>query len=347
MRCLKVKKAQFELSLNWIYIIIVGIFIIFLFTKIGFFSIKKSEFDSAEKIADYFNNILSELYSTYNQMGYVNLKNIHFEIIEENGFNKIKYKNKISGLKTTIFSPKSLEGNISYWSYGYKRGVITNKILFLSDKKYKYIIYYAYGDNSNGDNFEEKLLEELPDNYDDYFNIIFTQDIDEYLSLKNKKILCLDENNLLDENKKKSCDLILEYKDKNYILEYKDKNSDEYTSYYVYTPNDIFISLFSNDKKSYEDIMNLIEEKNFIVLDLFEEKILFLETEYGDDTSSMECTSALNSIKEDFERIKKTKIKNDNNDNNNIISQKEYESIIKDIKEKNISLFRNNCKTIY
>ncbi len=322
---MKSKKAQFEVSLNWVYVIIVGVFVIFLFTKISSFTIKKSEFDSSEKIASYFNNIISELFSTYNQQGKIDLENIEFKIIEEEGYSKIKYKNKISSLKSIVFSPKSLKGKISYWSYGYKKGVLSNKILLLSDERYHIIFYYDDSDGSKY--FKELLLYELPENYNEYFKIIFTNNIDRYVNLKYKKIVCLN----LDEN---FCDIKIKKENNNKIF-YKKENSDEYKEFIFYEPNFIFLSSFSSSEKYFEDTLKLIEKKHNFVIDIFIEKTELLKKEAEENNKDI-CVGLYDNIKNDFENLK-----------SNTITQQQYENIKKDLEEKNNLLFRNNCKTIY
>ncbi len=324
------KRGQFELSLNWIYVIIVGIFVIFLFTKLGVFVFKKSDFNNANEIAEYFNNIIVELYSTYNQQGTVDLENVEFNIIEEDGFSKIKYKNKISGLKSIIFSPESLKGKISYWSYGYKRGVLSSKILLLSDERYKYIFYYK----DENDKIKNLLLKELPENYNEYFKIIFTNNINSYAGLKNKKVVCLN----LEED---FCNIIVLEEEDNFILKYKDENSNV-GEYYVYTPNEVFFAVFSNSKKYFEDTMKLLEEKNVIVLDIFIEKTKLLKQEEQNNNNNNLCLDSYDSIIDDFEKLKGFTLKQ-----NSVLKNSDYNNIIKDLEEKNILLFRNNCKTVY
>ncbi len=325
-------RGQFELSLNWIYIIIVGVFVIYFFSKIGVFTIKKSEFDNAKEIAEYFNNIITELYSTYNQMGYVNLENIEFKIIEEKGYSRIEYKGKNSLLKGIVFSPESLKGNISYWSYGYKRGILSNKILLLSDSRYKYLFYYT----DENDHLKYLLLNELPENYNDYFKIIFTNNINQYSRLKNKKIVCL---NLEEEY----CNVIIREEDDNYIIKIKDGNFDGDKEYYVYTPNEMFLAVFSKDKNYFEDTMKLLEEKNSIVLDVFLKKVDMLKLEEENGNNNNVCINLYEDIKNDFGSLKKYNLIQENN----VLKNSDYEKTIRELKEKNILLFRNNCKTIY
>lgn len=164
------RKGAFEVPINWIYVIIVGGFVIFFFTRISLNNAHNSQEQNAAEITKFFDTALESFATASNTMGNANLPLTSFSVNNTaEGVSVVRYRDKYIRLKESAFSPSELKGNISYWTYPFSTGYASSQMLFLSDSNRGYKII------SNGDDKLVKKLKdyELPNDYSQYFTITF------------------------------------------------------------------------------------------------------------------------------------------------------------------------------
>jgi len=167
------RKADFEMPITYIYVVIVGGFALFFFATIAFNQGEAGLQQNSIDMARYFDAVIENLGEQTNTMGYTDeLVYERFNILTgTDGRNRISYRNNEQLLKSHVFSERELQGRLSYWAYPLKIGYTSSNMLFLTDNRMLYVILFNNTATQAENALRDYIERELPSAYEQYFNL--------------------------------------------------------------------------------------------------------------------------------------------------------------------------------